>query len=183
MLKEFAIFFKTGIPSEVLYSSLLISVIVIIIGLMMKTVNDKWRYIGRVLFVEYVVVVICSTVLFRPKLSMARIEITPFWTYFAVYNHTYGVSIWDIILNIVLFFPLGIFLAILFPKLKIGKAVLIGVLSSVCIELSQLVLQRGIVQFDDVLHNTIGCCLGFLVTKWLTSIMSKQLKHNNLNML
>ena len=36
-----------------------------------------------------------------------------------------------------------------------------GFVFSSVIELSQLVLKRGLCEFDDVFHNTLGCVIGY----------------------
>ena len=36
-----------------------------------------------------------------------------------------------------------------------------GFIFSSVIELSQLALKRGLCEFDDVFHNTLGCVIGY----------------------
>ena len=38
---------------------------------------------------------------------------------------------------------------------------MVGFVFSSVIELSQLVLKRGLCEFDDVFHNTLGCAVGY----------------------
>lgn len=68
---------------------------------------------------------------------------------------------WDIVLNILLFIPLGFLIG-----KKVWKAVLFGFLLSVTIELMQFVFLLGYCEADDVMNNTIGCRLGVLLCKW-----------------
>lgn len=62
---------------------------------------------------------------------------------------------WDIVLNILLFIPLGFLLGG-----KGWKAVLFGFLISAFIELTQYVFLLGYCEADDVLNNTIGTAIG-----------------------
>ncbi|MED4013276.1 VanZ family protein [Priestia aryabhattai] len=76
--------------------------------------------------------------------------------------------------NLILLFPLAIFIPILFPKLtKFKTIVLIGFLVSLLIESSQFTIS-SIIKFtyrsfdvDDLLLNTIGAGIGFLFYKYI----------------
>ena len=76
----FIAFFKTGFPDAYLYGSLAIMVVVILIGLKSKGIENKVHWIIWTLFVEYIAVVISSTIIFRPevKCSFPQLELTPF---------------------------------------------------------------------------------------------------------
>lgn len=39
-----------------------------------------------------------------------------------------------------------------------------GLCLSTCIELMQLILCRGLCEFDDVIHNSLDCMIGAVVT-------------------
>ena len=69
------------------------------------------------------------------------------------------------ILNIVMLLPIGIFLPLAYGKKidwKIG--LLIGCCISFSIELLQLVLCRGLFEFDDIIHNSLGFLIGILIS-------------------
>lgn len=42
-------------------------------------------------------------------------------------------------------------------------AILIGVLMSSAIELTQLLTQRGMFEFDDIIYNSMGAVVGYLL--------------------
>lgn len=167
MWNSFSVFFSTGIPSEVLYPSFGLTVVVIIIGLLLKSVKDKKRFVLWVLLFEYLFVVTCSTIIFRGTLicKFDRVELIPFWTYQSIINHTPGVSVWDIVLNVVLFIPLGLLVKLTYPSVSALRILLIAVLSSLFIETNQYVFEKGVAQIDDVMHNVIGALLGWLLAK------------------
>lgn len=133
------------------------------VGLLCKRVQNKTRYTLWVLLMVYLIVLICSTVICRKVIvfEFDRLQLMPFWTYKAVIHHTPGVSVWDIVLNVALFMPLGFLVKLISPAIPIGKMLLIAFGSSVFIEVNQYYWEKGAVQIDDVMHNTVGAALGW----------------------
>ena len=66
------------------------------------------------------------------------------------------------ILNIFMMVPFGLLLPYL-PKifLKFGPTAFAGLTFSLLIEVSQLVLRRGIFETDDLINNTLGTLIGY----------------------
>lgn len=80
----------------------------------------------------------------------------------------------DTILNIILFFPLGVFLPLLYKKYsRISKIVLTGSLFSLSIEIVQM-FGRGISDINDVITNTAGASLGYCFYKLLSRLVRKE---------
>lgn len=79
----------------------------------------------------------------------------------------------EIILNYILFMPLGFLFYLCFGEkrsysrvwINTAKVVLIGFLLSASIESIQLVFRIGLFEFDDMIGNTIGCLIGAVVGK------------------
>lgn len=68
--------------------------------------------------------------------------------------------------NLAWFVPLGFFIPALFNKLRDGmKVTLIGMIISLSIEIIQYVLRTGVTDIDDIILNTIGAALGYLLWK------------------
>lgn len=61
--------------------------------------------------------------------------------------------------------PVGILLGLAFRSITWWKALLIGCGISVSIEALQYFFQRGFAETDDVMHNTLGCVLGYMLVK------------------
>ncbi len=169
---NFELFFSTGIPSWTLYTSLAVSGFLILCGLILKCVKEKKRFVFWVLLSEYLFVLVCSTIICRrvESLEIERLQIIPFWTYYSVLNHTPGVSVWDIILNVVLFLPLGILVKLIYPSISALKMLCISIIVSLSIETSQFFFERGIAQIDDVIHNVIGALIGWCGAKGLMKV-------------
>ena len=80
-----------------------------------------------------------------------------------------------ILLNIILYYPLGYLLPILFPKLKPKHVILIGCLCSIATEATQYLLKMGWCETDDVIHNTLGMWVWHLQSKRLNKPKSNEL--------
>lgn len=96
----------------------------------------------------YVVLILCIT-LFTRETGTQKLVLEPFWEIKQGY--------WsDIVLNMLLFFPLG---------LLIGKwkGIILGAGLSIIIELSQFLFHLGYCEIDDVLNNTVGTAIGVMI--------------------
>lgn len=68
--------------------------------------------------------------------------------------------------NIVGFIPLGFFLPALFARQRRFLPFLITVLASITIlELTQALTMNGTFDIDDIILNTAGACLGFIIAR------------------
>lgn len=75
-----------------------------------------------------------------------------------------SVAAYNLFGNIALFIPYGIFLPYLFKRLrKCWKVMLLGVITIVCVELLQIITLRGSCDIDDLILNTIGIFIGYLM--------------------
>ncbi|MGL5348688.1 MAG: VanZ family protein, partial [Peptostreptococcaceae bacterium] len=85
-----------------------------------------------------------------------------FSSYIEAWN-SFSLREWRLlILNILMFVPLGFLLPLLFKKCEnwyITYA--IGLASTLFIETVQFISKRGIFELDDILNNTIGCMIGY----------------------
>ena len=77
----------------------------------------------------------------------------------------------QIVLNYLLFVPLGCLLPFTWPERYVEDGVargvarmpLVAAACSLCVELSQLVLRVGLFELDDVLGNALGAVLGYVL--------------------
>ena len=65
--------------------------------------------------------------------------------------------------NVVLFLPFGLLAAMAYPRLRPVAVVVLGSASSVVIELVQLTIPSRYATVSDVIANTIGAALGWLI--------------------
>ena len=73
--------------------------------------------------------------------------------------------VWTDIGNIVMLMPLGVFLCLIYRRLDAIHIGMIGCVCSVCIELTQYFTGRGLLEFDDIFHNTLGTVIGYFIMK------------------
>lgn len=111
-----------------------------------------------------------------------RINIVPLKSLIRFYHTNphqgrfYFVFFTEIAGNVILFIPFGFLFKCIYPKTLSQTIVLYGLLLSVGIELTQLFLQIGICDIDDVILNTTGSAAGvFLCTKMIRSTQAIRL--------
>ena len=105
--------------------------------------------------------IVQTAFLSRAPGSRKSVSLTLFETWGnGIHNHAFFIE------NIIMFVPFGILTPVLFSRMKkIQCCVLTGFLCSCAIEVMQLFTQRGYCQVDDVLTNTVGTFLGWLIWK------------------
>ncbi|MCL2375935.1 MAG: VanZ family protein [Defluviitaleaceae bacterium] len=111
----------------------------------------------------YIFVVLLATLLFRDPAPLS-IELDPIASYrraMRAPTHLAVIEIRNIILNIAMFAPLGIFLPLFFNKFRKFRYTLpIAALASLSIETTQFITRRGVFAIEDLLHNVLGAALG-----------------------
>lgn len=65
------------------------------------------------------------------------------------------------LMNFAVFIPVGLFLGMAFRTMIWRKILLVGICISSSIELMQFIFVRGFAEVDDVIHNTLGCVVGY----------------------
>lgn len=144
------------------------------------------RELGLGLFVFYVFLLFALTVFrdgyfiwqfkFYFHRLLSQINIIPLVETFKLAK---GQSIIDFIYNlygnIMWFVPMGIFIPALSERhLNFWKVVLIGALISTSIETLQFILNTGVTDIDDVIFNTLGAAVGYLLYflgKWIKKLI------------
>lgn len=123
------------------------------------------------ILIAFLLIVLGSTVFGRMP-GVRRYELLPLWSYGAIIRGNPGI-LQEVLLNCVLLFPAGMLLPPIFSRLlKWYQGLLFGAIVSECIEILQLITCRGLFEFDDIIHNSIGCMVGCIVC----SLIWKRLK-------
>ena len=81
-------------------------------------------------------------------------QTSTFWQFFRLFLGNIG---W--------FVPFGFMLPAIWQKLKSYHTIPLGFLLSLIIETSQLALSKGMFEIDDLVLNTLGTALGYLIYK------------------
>ena len=123
-----------------------------------------------ILLVEYIFLLFCSTVYFRTTCELRKYDFHPFWSYdrpdLLIEN----------IMNTIVFIPVGMILGSLLrvkgsstseatKSMTWLMVAIIGCGISVTIESLQFFFMRGFSEVDDVMHNTVGCLIGWFMVK------------------
>lgn len=150
------------IPESVYIGMLSVFCIGLVICLLWKGFRKGLRYSALLFMLEYIMLIICSTVIFR-KTGMVieqNIVFNLFWSYVAIANGK-QILIKEVLMNVAVFIPIGFLLVLSFHNMSLRKAIVIGVCISLGIELLQFFYGKGFSEIDDVIHNTLGCMIGY----------------------
>lgn len=134
-----------------------------------KNFESKKRLVVKITFFIYFLGVAYYT-FFPMNISIYdsgfNFNTTPFTETIKVLNNNRGIGLYNVLGNIALLLPLGIFLPLLYKKannIVIAGATII--LSTVSIEVLQIFTSSRIGDIDDIIFNTIGGIIGFLIYK------------------
>ena len=164
--RQYIINLYQDIPQEIYEGLLSIFCIGLVVFIAWKGFKIGLRYSVALLLIEYIFLLFCSTVIFRTSGDTRQYDFHPFWSYdrpeLLVEN----------IMNVVVFIPVGLMLGS-FLRVKGSSTseatksitwlmvAIIGCGISVTIESLQFFFMRGFSEVDDVMHNTLGCLIGF----------------------
>lgn len=175
--RQYIINLYHDIPQEVYEGLLSIFCIGLVVFIAWKGFKTGLRYSATLLLIEYIFLLFCSTVIFRTTGATRQYDFHPFWSYdrpdLLIEN----------IMNVIVFIPVGMILGSLIRVkgswsrngswFKVNGSwlivLLIGCSISVTIEALQFWFMKGFSEVDDVMHNTVGCVMGYILVKgvWL----------------
>lgn len=138
------------------------------------------KRVGKVLFVGYVIILIWI-LLFKFSTSFSdlvaqfnnqprNINLIPFKDS-VMLNQRIDLS--EIINNIIIFIPFGGLLGIIDKKSSFLKKIMIILLFSLAIELSQFVFGLGATDITDIITNTLGGIIGLLIYQFLKMLFKE----------
>lgn len=134
--------------------------------------SKRIRIFGKILFVLYIVFIIYFLIFsdwygrtgemqeYRYNLVLFR-EIRRFWNYrdqvglFAMFTNLFG--------NVIIFMPFGFFMPMASKYRSCFSAVFYSFGLSLCVETFQLLTRVGSFDVDDLLLNTVGGLVGYVI--------------------
>lgn len=122
-----------------------------------------------VMFAEYLVLLLCFTIIFREESVDGDVRFIPYKNYLA--NNMQLLK--DALMNIAMFIPVGFCTSVFLRQPKWLKITLLSATLSCCIELSQFVLSRGFCDINDVMNNMFGGLLGYWTYCLVKPVRSK----------
>lgn len=113
------------------------------------------------IFLIYMIIVLMATIGDRSE-GYESINLYLFSSYKEAYN-SFSIGQWrNIILNILMFVPIGFMMPLLIKKCETWYITyLVGILITLFIETLQLITKRGIFEIDDIINNSLGCAIGY----------------------
>lgn len=143
---------------------LVVSIMIVVVN---RFKNGFWlsKAVGRIVVffceVEYVFFLIGSTSLLRnipERFSGCNFRL--FWSYSAIRNGNVDLLA-ENFMNVVVFIPIGLLMGFLYREIRCWHVVLTGIIISSIMETLQYITKRGFTEMDDVIHNTLGCIVGY----------------------
>ncbi len=141
----------------------------------------KYKHLSRtifyIIFIIYIILLLKITV-FRYYFSLfgGSINIYPFIGYlYLIDANRYFYAIYLLVGNIICFIPFGMLTSLISKKkISFSKMLVWGFILSLAIEATQYILGTGISEIDDLILNTVGVLLGYLIINKLIYRSQKQ---------
>lgn len=120
------------------------------------------------ILVFYLSFVLTITIISRVPRRQVRYNLELFWTIKGILaGRSY--LIWEVFWNVVLFIPMGLMVSALILHRR-WTALPICVVASTVVEIVQLLTRRGMFEFDDIIYNSVGAALGFVLYLMLRKV-------------
>ena len=144
--------------------------------------NNKTNKLTNVLIIIYLIALFWILVLkfnipFSYMGNMRRINLIPF-SESTIINGKLDFG--EIIMNVVIFVPLGIYAGILFKRWIIGKKLFLFFLISLICEGFQYILAVGAFDITDIINNTLGGVIGLMIYKEIEKAFKDSVKAQKL---
>lgn len=151
-------------------------IIVIVSKRIESSQSIKWGIM--IVLAVYIFFMLFITVINRDVVQSEIYRLEPFWSWRSwIINGDFKLFI-EIILNIMLYIPIGLLFALVSNKIKLKQLIVIAISISYFIELLQLLFRRGCFELvDDPLDNLIGAVIGFT---FLNGVRRINIKYKNI---
>ena len=139
--------------------------------------SDRTSRLTVVLFVIYLMA-ICWILLFKLGVQFSYMEnrnvnLIPFREAFSSKGK---IDLREIIMNMVIFVPLGLYTGVLFEKWGLGKNILFFLLFSLFVEGFQFAWRIGTFDITDIITNTAGAIVGLMLFKAIEKLFKNSVK-------
>lgn len=139
--------------------------------------QSSWRerrYAAIPILAFYLAFVLTITIIERTPAKEMKYNLELFWTVREIFSGRREL-ISEIFWNIVLFVPIGVLTSFVLPGVQSSHSVwrsswiviMAGFLLSTGIEVTQLLMHRGLFEFDDIFYNTLGTGIGVVICRCL----------------
>ena len=154
------------------FSGILIFAVIVVSYYIRKEKLNKLQAMAILAEVIFMGIVFGSTVFTRTG-TTRQYELVPFWSCRDILRYHDRQLLKENLLNCILLLPAGALLPLMMNReVKWQEALAFGVLVSATIETSQLITMRGLFEWDDMIHNGLGCMVGAVLVNWVISFIS-----------
>lgn len=137
--------------------------------------NQSRKYTVLCLLCEYFFLVLCVTIFCRPGSLDHSCRLIPFVAYIKFFTTDKSYLPLEILeeisMNILFFLPVGVLLGCI--DITWRRVICVASSLALVIEILQYVMCKGCCETNDVIHNTLGALLGFLLMRWTINILEK----------
>lgn len=163
------LYFYSGNDPIVIFSSLLLFALagfIVLLQFCLK-IRHQLQPIPLVLFFLYLAALLSVTLFVRIGSVQTDIQMEPFHKFREAMN----TQKWEILQhnyqNVILFIPMGVLIPLINRHYfqKFSYAFFAGMIVSACIETIQYLFQLGTCDIDDIIANTLGAVVGFLIAR------------------
>lgn len=122
--------------------------------------------LSAAVLIVYMFLVFSSTVFSRSSRPEYQYELELFWSWRRVFKEHSRIALEENLYNIIMLMPYGLLFPIAVRSRSVRRpnalfTILTGFGCSATIEVLQLLFKRGLFEFDDMIHNTLGVIIGY----------------------
>ena len=151
---------RPWILRELIFFIIALVVVTIIFFILLKKEKiNLFQLIAGDLLLIFMLIVLSSTVFTRTPKEERVFKLIPFWSW----NEAIKGDIELLEENLLNFLLLILLPFVFYKKISWNKALLVGLAFSFFIETSQLILHRGLFEWDDIIHNSLGIMIGCIL--------------------
>ena len=155
---------KKDVPCDVYAGLLSVLCIGAVVFITWKGTQARKHVIG-IMLMEYVFLLLSITVIFREQHEGRAYNFDPLWSYKEIARGERQDLLTENIMNVVVFTPIGVLLGDVIQRKKTYNrwmmVMVFGLSLSLSIEGLQFTYRKGFAELDDVIHNILGCIIGF----------------------
>jgi len=126
--------------------------------------GKRIRIVCFIVFLAYILVVLRLTIFRTGAFDERQLNLAIFADLIHVFRNVgIGRFLWLFFGNIGWFVPFGFLLPILLKRESFLKVIVIGLMFSLAIESLQFIFRIGVAELDDLILNTLGTAIGYLL--------------------
>ena len=146
---------ESGIWLALILSALLVG------GMVLLRRRIQWKRTAHVVMLIVYLAVVGYVTILRPGVGFGGVNLRLFRAWKEAWN-SFSVNNWaNVLLNILMFVPMGVLIPLTFKKCRDGRIILVALGSTLLVECIQLLTGGGVFDVDDLFANALGCLMGY----------------------